>query len=655
MKKFEENLRASEEKLNAYTRTLGNVSIDNDLNIVANQLRELTSRATVAKAERIRLENEYAQVQMRLGDPARLLEIESIQRMPAISNLSVQIAEVKAKIAKLELRYREANPFMKQARSELAELEEALRKAVLDAPKTIESALANARRAEESIIREQKLQEEKVIQVRDLAVPSRVLQRQIDADRQALEAALKRLTEELSQARSQPVLLQVVNWAGYGVPEPSSKVKTLAMTCFLGLMAGAGVIFLITQLDTTFKAGESAARILGLPLLGEIPACPAGPEAGHLPLACPALDDIHSPAAEAFRSLRAALWGPDEQPGPVLVCSAEPEAGSSFCAANLAVVFAQAGQRTLLVEANLREPVLASALLERPAHAGLTEFLLREAGFANVINPTRQSLLDLVTAGAPSALPSEILSRERFGALLREAAPLYDRIVVDSAAVTTYSDTLGFARLLPVICFVAAAGKTERDPARRAVEQLRQAGARPTGLIFNHNSSRRKKTRAEEAGPAAPAGRARPRPVPGPLDGSAPPGLQREPLPPGQARGGAPSAARASLPPGLATAPGVEKRDVSPAGRQRRLVFGELLSALQSAGMSPEQARQYLLLNLKIWSNEAPDDTDASQAAIERARLLSDLIERLIQSGIPRAEARARITQALDAWRAHPG
>ena len=77
----------------------------------------------------------------------------------------------------------------------------------MSAPKQVEAALSGARKNEEGLLREQASQEEKVIQVRDLSVPSRVLQRQIDADRLAYEAALKRLSEELSQARSQPVLL----------------------------------------------------------------------------------------------------------------------------------------------------------------------------------------------------------------------------------------------------------------------------------------------------------------------------------------------------------------------------------------------------------------------------------------------------------------
>ena len=671
VKKFEENLRASEEKLNAYTRTLGNVSIDGDLNMVANQLRELTSRGTVIKSERIRLENEYAQVQHRIGDPEQLMQIESIQRQPGILNLSAQIAEVQAKIAKLSLRYRDSNPFMRQARLELAELQEGLRREILAAPKSIETALASARQAEEASIREQKLQEEKVIQVRDLSVPSRVLQRQIDADRLALEAALKRQTEELSQARSQPVLLQVVNPAGYGVPAPSKALKTLGVSLFLGAMLGFGGIFLIMQLDTSVKSAEEATRLLGLPVLSEVP--PYGDQGEQVPVpagrsglegACPALDDKYSPAAEAFRSLRAAVRSMyDEEAGhAVLVTSPLPGDGATFCALNLAVVFAQAGQRTLLVDANLRSPAIEKLLFRSGGRPGLSEVLNREAGLASVIAPSQLPLLDVVPAGGACAFPAEILSRERFGVLLEELRPLYDKIVVDSAPVSVFSDTLGFARLFPFVCVVLGAGKTPKAAAKRSIELLRHSGAKPSGVVLNATPVVEQKKLLGTSATAVPV------PV------AAPPFLtcggcgkiyssfaafMARTKPVSQTNG-------AGHPPpggkmlrvcscGRELSASLDNlRDVSEAGEARRRIFGEVLAWLEAGGMSSAEARQYLLLNLKLWSNEVADDarSESSQAAAQRSRMMEDLVGRLTKAGFSADEAKSKMKHALETWKA---
>lgn len=669
VKKFEENLRTSEEKLNAYTRTLGNVSIDADLNMVANQLRELTSRGTVIKSERIRLENEYAQVQTRIGDPGKLMQIESIQRLPSIVNLSAQVAEVEAKVAKLSLRYRESNPFMRQAQLELAELQENLRKEILAAPKSIETALASARQAEEASIREQKLQEERVIQVRDLSVPSRVLQRQIDADRLALEAALKRLTEELSQARSQPVLIQLVNPAGYGMPVASKAMKTLGVSLFLGAMLGFGGVFLIMQLDTSLKSPEEASKLLGLPILSHVPTYgdpkTAGvPERSGLVGDCPALDDKYSPAAEAFRSLRAAVRSMyDEEAGhAVLVTAPMPGDGSTFCALNLAVVFAQAGQRTLLVDANLRNPSIQKLLLRGGHRVGLSEFLSREAGLASAISPSPLPLLDVVPAGGACPFPAEVLSRERFGVLLDELRPLYDKIVVDSAPVSVFSDTLGFARLFPFVCVVLGAGKTPKEAAKRSIELLRHSGAKPSGIVFNATpvveSKRLLGGTTEIAATVSPPKAFLTCSACGKSYSSFG-GFLAKTQPAAHTNGAGQRAPTSKVlrvcSCGCELAGSLDNlRDLSGAGEERRRVFGEMLSWLESGGMSSSEARQYLLLNLKLWSNEVADDAraDSSQAAAQRTRMMDDLLARLAKAGFSNEEAKSKMKSALETWRA---
>lgn len=681
VKKFEDNLRASEEKLNTYTRTLGNVSIDSDLNLVANQLRALNERATAAKGERLRLESEYGQIQARLGKPDELIEIESIRRLPGLDTLQSQIADARGKIEKLSLRYRDASPFMQQARSELAGLEEALQREILEGPKTIEAQLQMARHEEESLLREQELQEEKVIQVRDLSVPSRVLQREIDADRQAFEAALKRLTEELSYARNQPVLLQVVNPAGYGWPIGSRPIKILGVALFGGTVLGFGVVFLLMQLDTSIKSDSEASRFLGLPVLASVPEYkthesnrggdespfvgssgdpthPAGPHAGFFSR-CPALDNAYSATAEAFRGLRASLRSKQsgESGQALLIAGVSDAEGASFCAVNLAVVFAQAGQRTLLVDANLRHSSIEESVFQSCGRTGLSEFLQKSASFAQTIHASPLPLLDIAPAGCPAPFPAETLSQERVGAFLEAARPYYDLIIVDSAPVAKYSDTLGFARLFPIICLVIGCARTPRDAARRAVDLFGQTGARMTGLIFNIAPIRRG-GRSQGGGEEESSVVTRPAglfacPACGRtypsfgvlLAQTAPAGGGREPGPGEVLRRcscGNEFSVRA-----------VDGRDRTAAGEERRREFGELLERLEKTGMSPAEARQMLLLSLAIWRNEVPGDSrsDSSPAVGERTKIFADLVSRLQASGLEEDEARRRLSRIVERWR----
>ncbi len=643
--KAEENLRKSEEKLNAYTRTLGNVSIDGDLNIVANELKELNARATAAKAERLRLESDYTQVKNAAGDFDKLIKIESIQKIPSVVAISSQIGEVETKIAKLSLRYRESSPFMKQARSELSELRESLVIEVLQAPKNLEAALATARRNEDAINKEQAAQEEKVIQLRDLSVPSGVFQRQIDANRLAYEAALKRLSEELSQARNQPVLLQVVNPADYGYPAGSGTVKTLGIALFLGALLGFGGVFLLMQLDSSVRTVEDAERSFAVSVLSAIPEYSPASEANDVPFdnACPAFSDRSSPTAEALRSLRLALGSVPDGAGsaPLLISGSLDGEGTSFCALNLAVVIAQSGQRVLLVDANFRSPSLEQTIFDSRGRPGLMEFLHRESRLANIIHATPVTMLDVVTAGRPSAFPAESLSPQRVAEFLAEAKPLYDRIIVDAAPLAKVSDTLAIARLFPLVCLVVRAGRTPRAAARRSLEMLRRSGARPTGLVLNFAGAEFVAPRTADTSAGSPEE------VDEPLCGSC--GAVFADGTPGQ------NVRRCECGREVLVKR-TEHRDTSQAGDYRRRVFGDLLARLESAGLSKEEARSQLLLTLKVWRNEDLRELseDATGSSAERVRLFTTVLDRLVAAGFSPEEAHRRLAGAIETWRSAP-
>ncbi|MFA7342744.1 MAG: polysaccharide biosynthesis tyrosine autokinase [Terrimicrobiaceae bacterium] len=668
VKKMEENLRTSEEKLNTYTRTLRNVSIDSNMNIVADQLKELDSRSTQAKAERLKIESDLAQIQGCQDDPDRLAKIESVQKMPSVVSLNAQIADSNNKLSKLALRYREDNPYMRQAQTELKELQSALLAAIRSAPNQVEAALAGAKKKEEGLLRERASQEEKVIQVRDLSVPSRVLQRQIDADRLAYEAALKRLSEELSQARSQPVLLQIVNPAGPGAPAGSKALKLGATALIVSLGLGFGLIFLVMQLDSSIKSPEEAEQFLGLSVLSAIPEylppkdaahqAPAGPAWEH----CPAITDKFSSTAEGIRSLRAALRVIEEEEAGnfILLASAVEGEGKSFCAANLAVAMAQAGQRTLLVDADLRQPSLERIVFGNGGREGLSNYLQRECGLPSVIHSTPLPNLDIVSAGTPCPFPAETITRQGILDFLTEAKPLYDKIVVDSAPVGIVSDTLSFARLFPFVCLVIRSGKTPKAAAKRAQELLKRSAARLSGVVLNFA----------------------PRPFHSPLAGM-------EPDLPSATAGAPPEIScpacgktYASLSACLAGtsdeggtsvgqvrnlkrkcacgcvfAPAVSnRRDPSGEGAARRKVFGELIGLLQSSGMTHDQARRQLLLTLKVWRNELSGNTrhDASAASQERNRMFQELVGQLVAAGLSEDQAERKLLEAAETWRKAP-
>lgn len=660
--KQEATLREAEKKYNDEMRKLGSVSIDDQMNIEADQLRDFNSRLTQAKSERLKLESDYEQIQACLNDPDKLLAIESISKVPAVERLYLRASELRGQLVKLAQRYGPMNPLMIQTQTELREVEKTLKQEILQAPRSVEVALASAQRNEEGLAREQGAQEKRVIELKQLSLNSLVLKRQIDAEKLSYATTLSRLNEEVSQSRSQPVLLQLVKPAGPAYPVSVSRLKVLAMGLMAGLMAGAGLLLLILQLDVSVKTVEDAEAAFKLSVLTAVPEHPSS-TAGELKTS-PVVNDRYSPVAEAFRTLRTAIRLRENGPSSAfaLVTSALPGEGKSFCALNLSVALAQTGQRTLLVDAQLRHPVLEHRVLGTRGAQGLSDYLQGLAGFSSVIHATSVANLDLVAAGSPTAHPAELLSRQRFEEFLAEAGQHYDRVIFDSAPVEPVSDTLGFVRFFPVICLVFRAGKTSKAAVERSLEMIGRAGAKPSGLIMNGAAS--KIARAAILQPDEPPSEdqmgfpvtcascgkayrtledflAETRPLGNDAEARNRPGLQ---------------VIRACACGAQVRVPAENRRDFSEPGEVRRQIFGELLDRLIASGMPADEARAKLLLTLKIWRNELSGDhhLDNSQAAARRNALFSQVVDGLTGRGQSREEARARLLEAIQIWRGVP-
>jgi Mrp family chromosome partitioning ATPase len=226
-----------------------------------------------------------------------------------------------------------------------------------------------------------------------------------------------------------------------------------------------------------------------------------------------------SPAAEAFRNLRAALslLGPEVERKVSLFTSALPNEGKSFTSANYSLALAQQGYRVLLIDGDLRRPNMhrifhfpqaakTNNSEEEDGAPGVMDCLVGEADVASAARPIPAGEIDIVagkiaaegnfltaTGGQLSVLaggrrapnPAEILAGPFFGQLVAEAARLFDRVVIDSAPILAVSDTLLMMPHVQTVCIVIRAGKTARHAVRRAISLLTSAGIRPAGLVLN--------------------------------------------------------------------------------------------------------------------------------------------------------------------------
>jgi len=189
--------------------------------------------------------------------------------------------------------------------------------------------------------------------------------------------------------------------------------------------------------------------------------------------------------AESFRALRTSLFllESDAQHRTFLVTSTLAGEGKTFCSINLAVSFARQGLRTLVVDCDLRRPMLEEVIWgKRKNLPGLAGFL---NGGELTINDTRIENLYFLPAGAANGNASELLGRKGLTELLSQTQLHFDRVVVDSAPIFGVSDTLRLVKEVDAVCLVVLAGKTPRKLATRCLQLLTRAGAPLAGIILN--------------------------------------------------------------------------------------------------------------------------------------------------------------------------
>jgi capsular exopolysaccharide synthesis family protein len=196
------------------------------------------------------------------------------------------------------------------------------------------------------------------------------------------------------------------------------------------------------------------------------------------------LTEPHSPAAEAYRSLAANLQFAyaDRQLQTIGVTSAAAGEGKSTTVVNLAVALAEGGRRVIVVDADLRRPGLHTLFgLER--REGLANVLLGEHTQLP-LQDTAAPGVRLLSSGQTSGNPLEVLASRRFDQVLALARAQADFVLVDTPPAGALADTAVLAPRLEGILLVVSAGKTKRDLAKRAREQLERVNANLLGVVL---------------------------------------------------------------------------------------------------------------------------------------------------------------------------
>lgn len=482
MKEQRESLEQSEEALQKYREETGAVSLEDRQNIVVQRLADLNAAVTRARTDRISKQAVYNQIRDLQNDPAALDTIPAILSSSFIQQLKGQLSELQRQQAQLEEKLGERHPEMVKARSAIEtttlRLNTEVQKVVQALRNDYEAAVAN----EKSLMASLDQQRTEAQELNRTAIRYGVLQRDSASDRVMFEGLLQRSKETGISGELKTSNIRVVDAAEVPRrPASPNKLNDLLFGVLGGSLLGVGLAFFFEYVDRRIKSPEEIKNDLGLAFLGLVPAVDARSLTAPL-----VTDSAPAPFVEAFRSIRTSVLFSSAESGhkSIAVTSTTPGEGKTVVSANLAVSLALAGQRVLLIDADMRRAKVHE-LFELPMEPGLSNVLVGTERASEAIRRTSIPDLWVLTAGKHPPNPAELLGSRRFKDFIASLADHFTWVIIDTPPVMAVTDASVLSHSVSGVVFVVAAEMTNRAAAKAALDQLDTAKVKYVGGILN--------------------------------------------------------------------------------------------------------------------------------------------------------------------------
>lgn len=190
--------------------------------------------------------------------------------------------------------------------------------------------------------------------------------------------------------------------------------------------------------------------------------------------------------SEKFRGIRTNILfsTADHDVQTVVFTSEKPAAGKSTISANVAITYAQAGYKTLLIDGDMRKPT-QHYLFNTNNIDGLSNLIINKSDYANAIHNTDIKDLDLLTAGPIPPNPSELIGSENLLEIFKHLRKEYDFIIIDTPPVNTVTDAQLFSEIAKYVVYVVDVQKNDRNAVKKGKDLIEKAGAKILGVVLN--------------------------------------------------------------------------------------------------------------------------------------------------------------------------
>jgi succinoglycan biosynthesis transport protein ExoP len=472
----------SEQALQRYREQTDAVSLEDKQNIVVQKLSDLNAAVTRAKTERIQKEAAYNQIRTLQNDRAALDTFPAILSNTFIQQQKGELADLQRQQAQLSDKLGPNHPDMVKLSSAIRAAESRIQGEIAKVVQAMRNDYQQTVAQEQSLTNALEQQKNDALALNRKGIEYGVLARDAASNRQIFESLMQRTKETGISGELKTSNIRVVDAAETprGPVTPNTR-NNLLLAVFGGATLAVGLAFFFEYFDNRIKSPDEVKQHLGLPFLGMVPAL------FDKTIENPLINNgVPSNFSESFRGVRTNLLfsSADEGSRSVVVTSTGPGEGKTIVATNLAVALAQASQRVLLVDADMRKPRVHT-VFDKPREPGLSNVLVGNAKSSDAVHKTTVPGLWVMAAGLHPPNPAELLGSKRFKDFLVSLAQHFDWVIIDTPPVMAVTDSSVVAHLATGVLFVVGAEMTSRYAAQRALEQLEHSRAKFVGAVLN--------------------------------------------------------------------------------------------------------------------------------------------------------------------------
>ncbi|MFH1879153.1 MAG: polysaccharide biosynthesis tyrosine autokinase [Candidatus Omnitrophota bacterium] len=330
-------------------------------------------------------------------------------------------------------------------------------------------------------------EKEKELKSKDVGIEYNMLKREVDTSRKIYDSLLNRIRETEVTGELKSTNIRIIDTAQVPKkPVRPSKKMSLVIALFFGFAGSSALAFLFASLDQSIKTPDDIKDYIKMPALASI-AFPQELDDKNIKPEMLTFYKPRSTVSEAYRSLRTSIMftAVEHRRKTLLFTSSGPQEGKTTSAINLAIVMAQTGEKTVLVDADLRQPRIEK-VFDLGTKRGLTEVLAGNNKLGDVTNKTEIENLDVIACGSIPPNPSELLGSQRMNDLLRQLEDKYDRIIIDTPPVLAVTDAVVLSGKVDGTIVVIKAGETNRNAVSKTKEILESVkSANLIGAVLN--------------------------------------------------------------------------------------------------------------------------------------------------------------------------